>query len=362
MKRNFFLILSLSAIFLSCTDNSYKITGHVVGAEEGDTVFMQRMIKRKMVKVDSTTITNGTFTFEGQQDSTVNMYINCPKGGDKYMTDFFLENGNINIELSANSKISGTMSNNTYQVFKEQYFQKYEEEKSLYNSLQDNLLSDEARAEKMANINTVEEEMENLIYQTIVDNINNPVGIHLLTLYAPMFEFEKMETLLSIVPDKYQNNERVVKFNQVVESEKSVAIGKKFIDLEMQTPNGTTIKLSDFISKNKYTLIDFWASWCGPCRKEMPILVEEYKKYKSEGLEIVGVSLDQDLNAWKAGIEALSITWPQMSDLKAWESKGAALYAVRSIPATVLINQEGVIIAKNLRGETLSAKLNELFN
>ena len=106
-------------------------------------------------------------------------------------------------------------------------------------------------------------------------------------------------------------------------------------------------------------LVDFWASWCGPCRREMPNLVEAYKKYRNKGFEIVGVSLDRDAEAWKNGIEKLDITWPQMSDLKYWDCEGAKLYAVSSIPHTVLIDGEGVILARGLHGEELQEQIAE---
>ena len=107
-------------------------------------------------------------------------------------------------------------------------------------------------------------------------------------------------------------------------------------------------------------IIDFWASWCGPCRREMPNLVEAYAQYKNKGFEIVGVSLDQSGEAWKDAIQKLNITWPQMSDLKYWNCEGAQLYAVSSIPHTVLIDGEGTIIARGLHGEGLQEKLAEV--
>ena len=112
--------------------------------------------------------------------------------------------------------------------------------------------------------------------------------------------------------------------------------------------------------KGKVVLVDFWASWCGPCRREMPNLVETYAKYKGKNFEIVGVSLDQDGAAWKEAIKKLDMTWPQMSDLKFWQSEGAQLYAVNSIPHTVLIDGEGTIIARGLHGEELQAKIAEV--
>ena len=120
------------------------------------------------------------------------------------------------------------------------------------------------------------------------------------------------------------------------------------------------VKLSDYAGKGKLVLVDFWASWCGPCRREMPNLVELYKQYKNKNFEIVGVSLDQNGDSWKAAIKQLNITWPQMSDLKYWECEGAQLYAVSSIPHVVLIDGEGTIVARGLHGEELQQKVAEL--
>ena len=119
------------------------------------------------------------------------------------------------------------------------------------------------------------------------------------------------------------------------------------------------MKLSDYVGKGKVVLVDFWASWCGPCRREMPNLVEAYAKYKDKNFEIVGVSLDQDGAAWKEAIKKMDMTWPQMSDLRFWQSEGAQLYAVNSIPHTVLIDGSGKIIARGLHGEELQAKIAE---
>lgn len=140
---------------------------------------------------------------------------------------------------------------------------------------------------------------------------------------------------------------------------KATAVGQKFTDFEMQTPEGKTVKLSDYVGKGKVVLVDFWASWCGPCRREMPNLVEAYAKYKNKNFEIVGVSLDQSADAWKEAIKKLNITWPQISDLKYWNCEGAQLYAVSSIPHTVLIDGEGTILARGLHGDELQEKIAE---
>jgi len=131
-------------------------------------------------------------------------------------------------------------------------------------------------------------------------------------------------------------------------------------DFTQLTPEGETLNLSDL--RGKYVLIDFWASWCGPCRRENPNVVRMYNAYKDKGFEILGVSLDRDKTRWLDAIEKDQLTWRHVSDLKGWSNAVARQYNIRSIPRTVLIDPEGRIIAKNLRGASLEAKLKELFN
>ena len=199
-----------------------------------------------------------------------------------------------------------------------------------------------------------------MVYNCINENINNLVGVQLLTSYANAFETAKVKALLDKVPAAYSADKDIVALKEHIATIEKTEVGQKFIDFAMNTPEGKEVKLSDFISQNKYTLIDFWASWCGPCRAEMPNVVAAYNAFKAKGFGIVGVSLDNNAEAWKKAIKDLNITWAQMSDLKGWSCEGAKLYGVRAIPATVLVDQEGTIVARNLRGEELAAKLGEL--
>lgn len=141
---------------------------------------------------------------------------------------------------------------------------------------------------------------------------------------------------------------------------KKVAIGQKFTDFEMPNAKGEVHKLSEYVGNGKVVLIDFWASWCPPCRAEMPNLVKAYKDYKDKGFDIVGISLDSKADAWAKGVKDLNITWTQLSDLKGWQNSGAALYGVNSIPHTVLVDKDGTIIAKNLHGQELEDKIKEV--
>ncbi|MBQ6653209.1 MAG: TlpA family protein disulfide reductase [Prevotella sp.] len=139
-------------------------------------------------------------------------------------------------------------------------------------------------------------------------------------------------------------------------------VGNKYIDIKLPGIQGNNVAVSDYVAKNRYTLIDFWASWCPPCRAEMPTIVKAYAQYHAQGFEVVGVSLDNNREAWLAALERLGMTWPQMSDLKGWECQGAQLYHIQAIPANVLVDQQGIIVAKDLRGESLLQKIAELMH
>ena len=157
---------------------------------------------------------------------------------------------------------------------------------------------------------------------------------------------------------KYPKDKSVMMFRDAVNKMLGTTIGSKAPEIVLPSPDGKEIALSSL--RGKVVLIDFWASWCGPCRKEMPNVVRAYAKYKSKGFEIYGVSLDKEKGNWVEAIEEEGITWPQVSDLLYWQSSVISLYAIEGIPYTVLLDREGTIIAKNLRGEELDEKLAEV--
>ena len=140
----------------------------------------------------------------------------------------------------------------------------------------------------------------------------------------------------------------------------NVAVGKKAPDFTANDTEGKPVKLSD--DHHKYTLIDFWASWCGPCRRENPNVVAAFQKYKDKGFSVFGVSLDKSKEGWIKAIEKDQLNWTQVSELNYWKSEIAQTYGVRAIPANFLIDENGIIVAKNLRGEKLLEKLDELLN
>ena len=361
--KNFVYLFAVGTMALAAcsSDPAYKISGTVEGIADGETIYLQEAKGRELIKLDSAVVANGAFTFNGRQDAAVNRYITyTPAEGKRIMADFFLENGNITVALGEESKIAGTPNNDIYQAYKTESAALNKEIMAMYEKGKAEEMTDEQKAEMEKTLEGLYNKQNDLIYNTIDANITNPVGIHLWPGNSYSMELEQLQALAAKVPAEYKSNERIAKLLKRIEVLAKTAVGQKFTDFTLPSPEGNPVKLSDIIAKNKYTLIDFWASWCGPCRREMPNVVAAYKEYNKKGFGIVGVSLDSDAEAWKKAIKDMGMTWDHMSDVKGWECEGAALYGVNSIPATVLVAQDGTIVERNLRGEAIKEKLAEL--
>jgi thiol-disulfide isomerase/thioredoxin len=195
------------------------------------------------------------------------------------------------------------------------------------------------------------------------NHINTPFAQKIFseTRWVRRLNPKQLEAVIGKITDKAFKETDVYK-NAVerLKYMKLSMIGSPFINIVSKDPEGNPIELSEYVGKGKYVLIDFWASWCPPCRKEMPAMVELYSTFKDKNFEIIAYSLDKTAEAWKKGITDLNMTWPQMSDCDYWQSQGVKLYAVQSIPQTILIDPDGKIIDRGLLGEKLFEKLKNI--
>lgn len=341
----------------------YAIKGRAVGVSDGAKVYLCKIGQRDLQPIDSAAVRKGCFGFEGTQETPVVHYIWCSDWEKAQPLDFFLEEGSIDVMLSQKGvSATGTANNDRYQALRDATSAIEQKLQELYKGMElgDTTLTEVQKNERRKMIRLLSLQRKDTVRAAMRQNISNPVGVMLLKQYPKWNTMKENEELLAKIPESYRDDPAIVKMRQNIQMEKNVVLGKKYVDFKLGDLQGNPVRLSDYVGKGKVVLIDFWASWCVPCRRSMPRMKELYGAYKDRGFEIVGVSLDSNKEAWQTALRQLELPWPQMSDLKGWDSEAARLYAVKAIPQTILIDTSGNIVGIRLSADAIEKKLDEL--
>lgn len=342
----------------------YLINGTINGANN-EMAYLIKIYQGERITIDSVVMVNGTFNFKGTEDIPQAYFIKI--ADQRYMIEFFIENSSITISAELESLNKPTITGSKVHDEYTPYLKKMEEFKAKIEEAYNEYV-----AAREAGNNDLAKEIDETRYQPLRDERlswqkefvkSNPASfVSPYILYrqlAFVVGLDELEEFVNNLSTDVANSPYVSAMRDNIATLKRVDIGQPYVDFTLPDTTGTEVSLSSFIGKG-YVLIDFWAAWCGPCRRENPHIVKIYSDFKDKGFEILGVSFDKDREAWIQAIHQDGITWPQVSDLKYWSSDAGKLYGVRSIPHTVLIGPDGNIIEKNLRHEVLREKLTEL--
>ncbi|MCL6220902.1 TlpA disulfide reductase family protein [Zunongwangia pacifica] len=322
--------------------------------------------------VDSAQLQDGHFTFTGKVDFP-KWYTIKTSDTTQWPLRFVLSNEDITLNAVKDSlykaKVTGASVNAEYQDYYDTYFEPirgkagpiYQLLDSLNQGGKRDLTKDERTMmdKKWEEMSRFSDSLTKLYVSHNRSSLAAPMIIS--ERYIQYADPDKADELYQLLDPKVQSSYYGEKLSKALEGYKSVAVGSKAPAIKNQVDlEGNKIGLEDY--QGKYVLVDFWASWCGPCRKENPNVLKAYNTYHSKGLEILAISLDENRKLWEKAIEKDKLPWQHVSDLKGFKNQAAQDYMVSAIPQNFLINPEGEIIATNLREEGLHEKLKEIFN
>jgi len=365
MKKIISFVL-FTLILVACSNpGAYNMKGKMGdGAWDDKQVILYGLSNELgMVPIDSTIIKDGVFNLKGKVDSVGWCLLLIKNNeGESIYKDFYMD-GNLKVDFkNGKLRMTGNGINDSYQAFVDKY-----------DSLSVNIIKLNAEQKANPSDKTLEiafnEEYEHfeesfrvLALSTIMSNLDNPLGLHIFQAAMSSLDDKDLESILAKAGPEFLADPSVKMVSKQLRLSIKVGIGCEYVDLALFDPDRKPVALSEYVGKGAYVLIDFWASWCGPCMAELPNVITCYNKYHKKGFDIVGVSLDKEANLWKEAIRKNKISWPQMSDLAGWQSQAVTVYSFSSIPHTVLVDPQGIIIAKDLRGEALNEKLSELLD
>ncbi len=371
-KVLFFLLLAAGCLsFTAYWADDFTITGTAPGIADGTKVFLQKQdAKTGILNLDTAQVKAGVFSFKGVATEPSLHFFEVEKVQGKIA--FILEKGKIKCTLYKDSIgksiIGGTKNNEDLQSFNSKAL-KVQKRITDFQKANNDKFTEAKTKNDTVTINQLVKQLSVMQNEmmTLSANFpqNNPKSFISILFIDNMFNNPKME--IAKIKSAYEkldvslkNTKPGKELKTRIDNYRSVEIGSLAPEFSAPTPEGKTLTLKE--SLGKITIIDFWASWCGPCRRENPNVVKLYNDYHAKGLNIVGVSLDKEADKWKEAIAKDGLVWSHLSNLKFWQDPIAVQYHVQSIPATFLLDAEGRIIARDLRGEELRAKVASLLD
>lgn len=370
MKKTVF---SMAALFMAaCTSHSgYVIKGTIDGVDTGTVVLTN--YSQDCPIADSTSIRDGQFVFTGHVVTPELYYLNIA-GYEPGQWSFFLDNGEITIRAAIDSLNEMELQGPATTLFaksladaeRDFYASWPYDYQALVSEYQDAATSPERKEEIVRIAGEAEERVDELqktmCLKYVGDHPASPYTAYILRRYTDDFAVEELETALAALQEALPDNRFVQYVAAVVPAIKATAEGQTAPDFTQNDPDGAPLTFSEVYVKNKLTMIDFWASWCGPCRRFNPTLVALYQKYRDRGLEIVAVSLDSKQENWTAAIAKDGLTWRHVSDLGGWGNAVAAQYNIRYIPQNVFVDAAGKIVGKRIPEAEMDAFLSMHLN
>ncbi len=369
MKKILILLMLIFPVSLMAQNGSYVLKGKVGNINTPAKVYLTHETTPGIF-IDSSVIHNGQFELKGAITDPYAATLILSSAGSglngKYeLFSFYLAPGVIDIsspDSFANATIKGSKVNADNE--KLQTALTLNEKKLQSRHPVDKEMDSSDMAKYKIRLKLYNEAKMQVYLDFIRENPNSFISLDALKyIGGTMPDYSKISPLFNSLSSDIRNTITGKEYAGLLKSVKATSIGKIAPGFTLNDPDGKSVKLSDF--KGKYVLVDFWASWCVPCRAENPNLVKAYTKYHEKGLEILSVSFDDEKNkaAWLNAIKKDGLLWKQVSDLKGWKNNPVAmLYGIKAIPQNVLLDKTGKIVGKNLRGEALNQKLGEIFN
>jgi peroxiredoxin len=378
MKTQIIFIISIVLLFgckpsTSNSDTEYEVIVKADGVYDGLRAYLLKTENgRNRTATDTAIVFNGVFHFKGDIKGAEMRALTID--GVRGQTSIFIEPGIINVEIYKDSiytsKVEGTYNNSVFNDYKNKYQEKIEAVETVNAEFLNSKQDVEVLKKLQTKRDSLRSQLKNFGYEFIETNNNSDFSLYILDGLTSQKGFDleladsAFKTIETSIKTKSETNQLIAsRIKQKIESSPNkgkIKIGMQAPDFSAPNPEGKQVTLSDI--KGKVTIVDFWASWCKPCRIENPNLVKLYDKYHSKGLEIISVSLERGNQKafWIEAIKKDQLNWYNVSNLKFWQDPIAQAYSVNSIPATFILDENGVLIAERLRGAELEAKIKSL--